>query len=230
MFPIWDDRGAVIAFGGRALEGGDTGTPEAKYINSPEGPLFKKARTLYAWHLARPEIPRRDALIVTEGYMDAIALHAAGFANTVATLGTSLTPEHVRLLKRVQPKTVFLCFDGDGAGMKAALRAGPMFDSFGLAVRVVRLPEQHDPDTFIREFGPGGFEEVLAQSPPLAQFRIDQSLGEALDGPIAARTEALAQAARVIAEISSEAERSEYIARLRTSGRAGAGRARAACR
>ena len=214
MFPIWDDRGAVIAFGGRAMEGGETGTPEAKYINSPEGRLFSKSRTLYGWHLARPAIPKADALIVTEGYMDAIALHAAGFANTVATLGTSLTQEHARLLNRVKPKTVFLCFDGDGAGMRAALRAGPMFDSFGLAVRVVQLPQEHDPDTFIREFGSDGFVQVLAAAPPLAQYRIEHAMGDKKLETVAERTEALAQAARVIAEIGDESERAEYIARL----------------
>jgi len=213
-FPIWDERGAVIGFGGRALDGGETGTPEAKYINSPEGPLFSKSRTLYAWHLARPEISRRDALIVTEGYMDAIALHAAGFGNTVATLGTSLTQDHARLLNRVKPKTVFLCFDGDGAGLKATLRAGPMFDSFGLAVRVVKLPPSHDPDTFIREFGAAGFEQVLAQAPALAQYRIEHAMGEGLAGSRMAREDAIAGAARVIAELSDEGARSVYISNL----------------
>ncbi len=214
IFPIWDERGAVIGFGGRALDGGETGTPEAKYINSPEGPLFSKSRTLYAWHLARPEISKRDALIVTEGYMDAIALHAAGFANTVATLGTSLTQDHARLLNRVKPKTIFLCFDGDGAGLKATLRAGPMFDSFGLAVRVVKLPAEHDPDTFIREFGAQGFEQVLAQAPRLAQYRIEHAMGEGLSGNRMAREDAIAGAARVIAELSDEGERSVYISNL----------------
>jgi DNA primase catalytic core len=214
MFPIWDERGTVIAFGGRALEGGNTGTPEAKYINSPEGPLFKKSRTLYAWHLARPEVPKRESIIVTEGYMDAIALHAAGFSNTVATLGTSLTPEHARMMRRVAPKTVYLCYDGDSAGMKAALRAGPMFDELGMSVRVVRLPDDHDPDTFLQEFGAPAFEQVLAESPTLAQHRIEHAVGDFSFENIGDRAEALQEAAKVIAEIGGATQREEYITLL----------------
>ncbi|HVF85041.1 MAG TPA: DNA primase, partial [Abditibacteriaceae bacterium] len=161
MFPIWDAQGRVIAFGGRALPDGQTGNPDAKYINSPEGPLFNKSRVLYAWHLARAEAGKRESVIVCEGYMDAIALHEAGFSNTVATLGTALTEEHVRLLSRLSPKTVYLCYDGDSAGIRAALRTTDLFARYNLNVHVVALPDGDDPDTFLRKHGELGFDKQL---------------------------------------------------------------------
>ena len=214
MFPIWDERGRVIAFGGRALEGGKTGTPEAKYINSPEGVLFKKSHTLYGWHLARPEVGRRESIIISEGYMDAIALHAAGFSNTVATLGTSLTDGHAQMLKRLAPKTVYLCFDGDGAGMKAALRAGPLFDAHDLAVKIVALPDGHDPDTFLREMGTAAFEKLLDEARLLAQYRVERAIGDFHFEHISDRAEALQEAASIIAAVPGASEQEAYIAFL----------------
>jgi DNA primase catalytic core len=211
MFPIWDERGQVIAFGGRALEGGRTGTPEAKYINSPEGPLFKKSRTLYAWHLARAEVGKRESIIITEGYMDAIALHEAGFANTVATLGTALTTQHVQMLRRLAPKTIYLCYDGDSAGMRAALRAGPLFDSNGLNVRVVALPKEDDPDTFIRKHGEVGFQNALDNARLLAQYELEQALVDVDFNNVAERSEALQSAAQIIANVSDGEQQKEYI-------------------
>lgn len=214
MFPIWDERGQVIAFGGRALDGGDTGTPEAKYINSPEGPLFKKSRTLYGWHLARAEVGRREAIIVTEGYMDAIALHAGGFANTIATLGTALTTQHVAMLKRLAPKTVYLCFDGDSAGMRAALRAAPLFDVNGLNVRVVALPKEDDPDTYIAKHGAVGFQHALDSARLLAQYRVEMALDGFNFGNIGERAEAIQAASEVIATVQNATEKEEYISWL----------------
>lgn len=214
MFPIWDERGQVIAFGGRALEGGNTGTPEAKYINSPEGPLFKKSRTLYGWHLARAEAGKRESIIVTEGYMDAIALHAGGFSNTIATLGTALTTQHVAMLKRLAPKTVYLCFDGDSAGMRAALRAAPLFDVNGLNVRVVALPKEDDPDTFIAKNGAVGFQHALDNARLLAQYRVEMALDGFDFGNIGERAEAIQAASEVIATVQNATEKEEYISWL----------------
>ena len=214
MFPIWDERGRVIAFGGRALEGGRTGTPEAKYINSPEGALFKKSHTLYGWHLARPEVGKRESIIISEGYMDAIALHAAGFTNTVATLGTSLTDGHAQMLKRLAPKTVYLCFDGDGAGLKAALRAGPLFDAHDLSVKIVALPDGHDPDTFIRENGAPAFEKLLDEARLLAQYRVERAIGDFHFERISDRAEALQEAASIIAAVPGASEQEAYISYL----------------
>ncbi|MDF2440589.1 MAG: primase, partial [Abditibacteriota bacterium] len=214
MFPIWDERGQVIAFGGRALDGGQNGTPEAKYINSPEGPLFKKSRTLYGWHLARAEAGKRESIIVTEGYMDAIALHAGGFPNTIATLGTALTTQHVVMLKRLAPKTVYLCFDGDSAGMRAALRAAPLFDVNGLNVRVVALPKEDDPDTFIAKHGEVGFRHALENARLLAQYRVEMALDGFDFSNIGERAEAIQAASEVISTVQNATEKEEYISWL----------------
>jgi DNA primase len=214
IFPIWDAQGRVIAFGGRALEGGDTGTPDAKYINSPEGPLFNKSRTLYGWHIARAEVGKRESVIVTEGYMDAIALHEAGFANTIATLGTALTTQHVAGLARLAPKVVYLCYDGDSAGMRAALRAAPLFATHDLQVRVVTLPAGDDPDTFIRKQGEIGFQNALRGARLLARYRVEMAI-EGFDlSNVAERMEAMRAASHIIAEVDNDIEKDDYISWL----------------
>ncbi|MBW3637443.1 MAG: DNA primase, partial [Armatimonadetes bacterium] len=214
MFPIWDESGRVIAFGGRALEGGNTGNSDAKYINSPETPLFHKSNVLFAWHLARAEVSKRDGVIITEGYMDAIAMHEGGFPQTVATLGTALTAHHVALLRRLAPKAVYLCFDGDSAGMKAALRTAPLFAENELDVRVVRLPVQDDPDTFIRENGAQGMETALQEAIPLARYRLVSILDSHDLNEVEGRAEAMRQAAEIINDLGSETERSGYVSFL----------------
>ena len=211
MFPIWDESGRVIAFGGRALEGGQNDTPDAKYINSPESELFHKSQVLFAWHIARPEVSKQGGVIITEGYMDAIALHEGGFPNTVATLGTALTAHHVALLKRMAPKTVWLCFDGDSAGMRAALRTAPLFASNALDVRVVAMHEEHDPDTFIREFGHDGFAQGLEEAVPLAKFRLQSVVNSHDMSDLAQRGVAMREAAEIINDIADKIEREGYV-------------------
>jgi DNA primase len=211
MFPIWDERGRVVAFGGRALEGGTTGNPDAKYLNSPEGPLFTKSHLLYAWHIARAEAGKREAVIINEGYMDAIALHEAGFGNAMATLGTALTTQHVAALRRLSPKIVYLCFDGDSAGMRAALRAAPLFAANQLDVRVVDLPAEHDPDTFVREFGAVGLQNALNQAKLLNHYRVEMAISGFDLGSVTERAEAVRAAAHVISEVDSSTERDGYI-------------------
>jgi DNA primase len=211
MFPIWDESGRVIAFGGRALDGGQTGNPDAKYINSPESPLFHKSNIMFAWHLARAEVSKREGIIVTEGYMDAIAMHEGGFPQTVATLGTALTAQHVALLRRVAPKVVYLCFDGDSAGMRAALRTAPLFAENALDVRVVRLPVGHDPDTFIRDNGTIGMENALKEAIPLARYRLVSILEAHNLEDVESRAEAMRQAAEIINDLGSETERAGYV-------------------
>ncbi len=166
MFPIWDARGRVIAFGGRIL-----GDGEPKYLNSPETPLFKKGEVLYALKPASGPARKAGTMIVTEGYMDVIALHRAGFENAVAPLGTALTEEQMQLLWRIVPEPV-LCFDGDAAGKHAAARAAeralPLLRA-GLGLRFALLPEGEDPDTLIRSRGPGAMGAVIAQAVPLSE-------------------------------------------------------------
>jgi len=172
MFPIGDRAGRVIAFGGRVLGGG-----QPKYLNSPDTPLFEKGRVLYGWSAARAGAGR-DAeaggpgAIVTEGYMDVIALHRAGFATAVAPLGTALTEFQLNELWRLAPEPI-LCFDGDAAGQRAAARALrralPLLRP-GQSLRFATLPSGEDPDSILRAGGRADFEQILAAARPLADM------------------------------------------------------------
>ncbi len=160
VFPICDDLGRPIAFGGRKLREED----EPKYLNSPESPLFHKSRSLYGIHLAKQSIIKSGTAIVTEGYTDVIACHEAGFTNVVATLGTALTRDHARLLRRLC-NTVILLFDGDTAGLRAADRGVEVFFQETLDVKVCTLPDEFDPDELLREpEGPAIFRAALDRS------------------------------------------------------------------
>ncbi len=167
VFPILDQRGNVIGFGGRVI-----GQGEPKYLNSPETPLFEKGRELYGLLQARQAIRAEDAVIVVEGYMDVVALAQHGIANAVATLGTACTPQHVHKLLRQASRIVF-CFDGDAAGRKAAWRAlEASLDQLAddKAVGFLFLPAEHDPDSFVRAEGADTFRALAAQPTPLTEF------------------------------------------------------------
>src|SRR5271170_521134 len=167
MFPIGDRAGRVIAFGGRVI-----GDGRPKYLNSPDSPLFEKGHVLYGWSAARAAAGDGADAIVTEGYMDVIALHRAGFTSAVAPLGTALTEFQLRELWRFGPEPV-LCFDGDDAGQRAALRALhralPLLRP-GYSVRFAGLPAGEDPDSLIRHSGRSAFEQTLAAARPLADM------------------------------------------------------------
>jgi DNA primase len=187
MFPILDRRGRVIAFGGRVIsstrparENQETGVPAAtshksapaKYLNSPETPLFHKGRELFALWQVRQANAKLERLIVVEGYMDVVSLHQAGVTQVVATLGTATTNEHAELLFRAAPD-VFFCFDGDRAGRSAAWRAlesvlPRMRD--GRQAFFLFLPEGEDPDTLVRKEGQAGFEARLKNATPLSEY------------------------------------------------------------
>jgi DNA primase len=168
MFPIADSRGRVIAFGGRALEK----DVSAKYLNSPDTPLFQKGHVLYNHHLARKAAHDRGTVIAVEGYIDVIAMTVAGFPHTVAPLGTALTPEQLGLLWRMAEEPI-LCFDGDKAGRRAAYRAVdtalPLIEA-GKSVRFALLPEGQDPDDLARASGPAALERVLNGSLPFVDL------------------------------------------------------------
>lgn len=161
MLPIHDARGRVIAFGGRILTSGKTDAP--KYLNSPETPLFDKGRTLYNLHRAGPAARRSGRIIAVEGYMDVIALAAAGFEEAVAPMGTALTEHQIELMWRVADKPI-LCFDGDAAGQRAAMRSIertlPLLRA-GRSINFVKLPTGLDPDDLIRQQGKAAFEALL---------------------------------------------------------------------
>ena len=170
MFPIRNIKGDCIGFGGRVL-----GDDKPKYLNSPETPVFSKGRELYGLFEARHALREMGYVLVTEGYMDVVALAQLGFPNTVATLGTACTAEHVQKLFRFTDSVVF-SFDGDAAGRRAAHKALEGALPYATDVRSVKflfLPTEHDPDSFIREFGKEAFARYVSEAVPLSRFLID---------------------------------------------------------
>ncbi|MGH8807626.1 MAG: toprim domain-containing protein, partial [Noviherbaspirillum sp.] len=171
MFPIRNTKGQVIGFGGRVLDGG-----EPKYLNSPETPLFQKGNELYGLFEARQAIRDAGYALVTEGYMDVVALAQLGFPQAVATLGTACTPTHVQKLLRQTDQVIF-SFDGDAAGRRAARRALDAclpHASDNKTLKFLFLPPEHDPDSYIRELGADAFEQEVRDAMPLSQFLLKE--------------------------------------------------------
>lgn len=164
MIPIHDDRGRVVAFGGRIL-----GEGEPKYLNSPESPIFHKGRLLFGLHHAKPAICRQGEVLIVEGYFDMIVPYSLGVQNIAATMGTALTDQHLRLLQRYTKKVV-LMFDADPAGIKAVQRTLDLFLESGFEVRAAILPQNEDPDTAIRRMGLEQFSHYIARAPLLLDF------------------------------------------------------------
>ena len=215
MFPIFDVYNKVIGFGGRIL-----GSDGPKYLNSPETPLFSKSKNLYGINYAR--LSKSREFILAEGYMDVIALHEAGFANSVASLGTAFNEEHARVLRKYCDGCVLL-FDSDEAGEKAALRAIPVLSAAGLAVKVLQLKGAKDPDEFLRGFGREKFVEALknADNHVSFQFKCLKKRYDLNDPPQKARF--TAEAAKVVAALPGAIERDIYANELaRVSGVAAA--------
>ncbi|MBI4549711.1 MAG: DNA primase [Candidatus Omnitrophica bacterium] len=166
IFPIRNAQGKVVAFGGRIM------TQEVpKYINSPETEIFRKRREFYGLNLAKRHIPEEPRMFIVEGYLDQIRLYAAGFRNTVATLGTALTEDHVRILKRYIQEAV-LVYDGDKAGESASLRGMEIFLKEGLAVKLLALPAGLDPDDLVRNAGAAEFEKLARGAQDLFDFKL----------------------------------------------------------
>ncbi|MBF8253537.1 MAG: DNA primase, partial [Deltaproteobacteria bacterium] len=179
MFPIINPAGKIVGFGGRVL---DQGLP--KYLNSSETPLFRKGSTLYGLYQAKDGIRKADRVVVVEGYLDAIALYQGGVNYAVATLGTALTADHVRLLARYT-RNITALFDGDDAGRNAAARSFEIFSEAGLFGQAAFLPNGEDPDTFIRSRGKAALEAILERATPLADYYfswLEQRYGKTLDG------------------------------------------------
>ena len=202
MFPIIDVRGNVIGFGGRVM---DDSTP--KYLNSPDTPVYNKSRNLFALNIARKS--KAGRVILTEGYMDTISLHQAGFDSAVASLGTALTEEHGQLLSRYF-KEAIISYDGDGAGVAAAQRAIPLLEKAGLKVRVLRVTGAKDPDEFIKAYGRDAFARLLDQSENQVDYRLDQ-LRQKFDlEDDAQRVAFLQEAAQLVSALPSAVEREIY--------------------
>ena len=166
MFPIHDEQGRVIGFSGRVLEADVKG---AKYVNSPETPLFHKSKVIYGLDKARRPIIAAESVLICEGQLDTIACHMAGIENVVAPQGTALTADHARVLKRYANE-VILCFDSDTAGQVAAVRSLDGLLESGLAIRVMTVPAPHDPDSFIRDEGAEAFRELMEAAPGFFEF------------------------------------------------------------
>ncbi len=204
MFPIIDVSGNVIAFGGRVM---DDSMP--KYLNSSDTPVFKKSRNLFALNFARASCA--EEMILCEGYMDVIAMHAAGFTNAVATLGTALTPEQARIMARYT-KRVLISYDSDAAGQKAANRAIGILGEVGLDVRVLRIEGAKDPDEFIKKYGADKFRLQLSGSFSKFDFNMDGILSRHNIAIPDEKIKACAELTDLAAGIYSSAEREVYIA------------------
>lgn len=172
IFPILNSQGRVIAFGGRALNNDDM----PKYLNSPETEIFQKRSELYGLNQAKKNIdPDKSQLLVCEGYLDLIRLVQSGFPNSVATLGTSLTTEHCRLIRRYVMEAV-LVYDGDRAGESASIRGIDVFLEEGMNIKLLSLPASSDPDDFLREKGKAAFDELLSKSQDVFEFKLSHLL------------------------------------------------------
>ena len=170
IFPIHSTNGSIVGFGGRTITG-----HQAKYINSPETPYFNKSRLLYAYHHARQDIYKNKEIIITEGYLDVIMLHQAGFTNAVATLGTALTPEHIPLLRKGEPK-VIMAYDGDKAGRTAALKASKLLSSSGFDGGVVIFGDGLDPADMVKNGDVEELSNMFRNTQPFIEFVLSEIL------------------------------------------------------
>ena len=211
IFPIFDVQERPIAFGGRLIAEARPGQP--KYWNSPETPVFSKSRTLYGLWRARKAIAAREQAIVVEGYTDVIACHQGGFENVVATLGTSLTEEHVQTLARLA-SVVLLAFDADSAGLKAASRAAQIFEAQEVEVRVLDLPEGEDPDSLLRSGRRLVFERAIESALPLTEYRITRLIRKGPAETDRDRVALFRKALPILAAVPSMLEREQYVKML----------------
>lgn len=209
MFPIRDAQGRVVAFGGRVL---DERLP--KYINSSESPIYSKARNLYGLYEGRQALARADRAIVVEGYFDTTAVSQAGFKEVVASLGTALTVEQLRMLSRYT-RNVIACFDGDEAGRKASMRALEVFLGAGLLGRGIFIPSGFDPDTLIQERGAQSFGELVNNSELLVDMFVteESKRGLSLQAPIEQRLKAAQRIGQTLRLISDELEFNALVAK-----------------
>ena len=203
MFPIMDVHNKVIGFGGRVM-----GDGEPKYLNSPETKIFDKSRNLYGLNFARAT--KKPQLLLCEGYMDVIALHQAGFDNAVASLGTALTSGHANLLKRYT-KEVYLTYDSDGAGIKAALRAIPILKEVGITTKIINMKPYKDPDEFIKALGAEAYQERIdqAENSFLFEVRMEEQQHDMHDPE--GKTAFYNAVAKMLCGFTEKLERDNYI-------------------
>jgi len=211
IFPIFDNVGRPVAFGGRVyLEG--TANDQPKYINSPETSLYKKGQYLYGFHLAKEAIAREKVAILVEGYMDVIRAHQHGFPNTVASCGTALTTDQALALRRLCDKIVFV-YDGDEAGQKAMLRGCEILLSHEFFISVVVLPDDHDPDSFLLKYGREAFARHIESALDFYEFFLQTALKRYGNQTVAAKAQAVDFLLPILQKVTNEITLHEYLAR-----------------
>lgn len=207
MFPIFDPAGRIVGFSGRTLAG-----PEfqgAKYMNSPESSLYHKSQLLYGYHLAKPAVRLEQAITIVEGNVDVVRLHQCGYQNVVAPLGTALTPDQLRLIKRLCQR-VYVAFDADGAGTKATLAALNLAENEGLDVRVIIVPSGKDPDDYVRA-NPKAWPELIAKAEGVMEFRLAQTYQNHDLSTGLGKQQAVHAALDFINRLESEVSRMHYL-------------------
>ncbi len=207
IFPIADIRGQVAGFGGRVM---DDGVP--KYLNSPESPVYHKSRSLYGLHRTRQRCREHGAVFLVEGYFDLLTLWQCGIGNCAATLGTSLTPDHVRMLKGVA-REVVLVFDSDAAGINAATRSVAIFDAEEVDARIMVLPAGHDPDSFLRQEGADAFRSEAENALGMIPFMMESAVrthGLSLEGKV----RVVSEMTKPLAAVTDSVKRSLYVQAL----------------
>ncbi|MFJ7847361.1 DNA primase [Peribacillus sp. NPDC097206] len=209
MFPIMDHQGNTIAFSGRAM-----GDDEPKYLNSPETPIFNKSKTLYNFHQARPHIRKKEQVVIFEGFADCISAVRAGVENSVATMGTALTDQHIQLLKR-NTDQVLICYDSDSAGLNAANRAVNMLQETDFTVKVALMPDNMDPDDYIKEFGEKSFvSEVIGASLTYMAFKMHYLRRGKNVNNEGDRIQYIEEVLKEISRLPSAVERDHYLRQL----------------
>ncbi|HEY0828055.1 MAG TPA: DNA primase [Bacilli bacterium] len=215
MFPIWDAKGRVVAFGGRLM-----GDGQPKYMNTPETMLFNKSKILYNFHHARASIRKTQTIVLFEGYVDAIKAWDAGVLNGVATMGTALTEAHAKLMKN-NAEQVILCYDGDQAGQAAAHKSLAILESVGCKTSVAIIPNLMDPDDYISTYGPHQFNtEIIQAAVPSTKFKLlylernHMVQRDVINGEDEGNLRYIHSALKVIAELASPTEREHYLKSL----------------
>jgi DNA primase len=208
MFPILDEQQRVVGFGGRAM-----GDDPPKYLNTGETPIFLKSKLLFGLPHARKSMAEQGHALLMEGYTDVISAHQAGFTAAVATLGTALTTEHARRLARLAPRVVVV-YDGDAAGIKAALRAAVELEKENVQVRIVTLPPGDDPDSLIRSGHPERLQRAIAGAVTRVQFELDQAQANADMDTEEGRQDLIRRVIAILATVPTRTERDAYIERI----------------
>src|SRR5207245_11268376 len=207
LIPI-RESGRIVGFGGRLLEG----QSEAKYLNSPDTPLYQKGQSLFALDRAREAIRRDEVAVFVEGSFDAIGLHQAGVLTAIATCGTALTEKHLELVKKAGAKELVFVFDGDAAGMRAAQRASEIAAAQAVSARVLVPPGGEDPAETVLRVGVQGFRDLLAAAQPSLEFLLDRALGQLPKGaPIEVRVRAVDAVKGIVQAAPSALARDLYV-------------------